>query len=1118
MSESLSAIDRTSAENVLNGFGLPNEETGSPELEGVVYLVDIHTFDPSDLVGLVLDKTVRSRLLGERKEGTRVTFLFFSHLRKLNSWPTSILGDTDRLKENRFYVQVFLAYRLGKVVSWKNAVDSSKLPIELVTRLKRVAVQQSSLCDDIWGVLDQIKAKALNLREIAIKELGNCGPPDLGLCSSTDTPVVFLKTLAVLYQLGRGPHDQAERLVASTIPWLSGHGGSYKLSTEIDNNVRRALQDGFVPPSLAMTTTETHIKLKVYQIFRDLSRWLAAGPPHWAEGREEIRALIIDETLTSAQQVEDKKSLNNRLGLIQSSFGEHRLTLDYVANPNWDVLKASLDQERPVEVIRFSNDAQNRAEQLPSSYDIILVEIEFGSEYIGPKVVQALATYFDTNQRGASRPTIIVLTRAEHFGHIQQCLNFGAEAYVLKERIYTLPAHIAKMRSPSLPTEPRGRKSNFRSLYQLTPRDVKKLQSTDDDDLIHGYEWDELDRRWLKSLPKADLHYHIGTSISLPTIEALAVNSAGYLIGSDERLLRNLEEDIVGRICALALMTGIVRDADLDNDCSPDKYLSAAFSILQTLDVPPRMETNGQGIYETLVHLLALPHRQMAPFEVLSLLVTTISRLSDYSNEDPPISKRVADQWSYIRHLHDWMAQPQGSEFRTVLSSKVIELCRRITSDSWHRGLTSQQVKSNFESENFQSSWELCHEQIKARNDLALKRLDEYLKQSVDTLKSNLSHIHSRSETLLGYDTATRIINKLNELTWPPRDSSLKFPTLKELVTIPTTPESEEQNLLRYLWGAGLLGAEHLQYPENILLATKDLIEQAVSDNIVYSEIRCATTGYCAGGMSALDATDLLCLSFDLAAAFFALYRSSRWVRINVLLGAKRHKTEEEFQSIVSLLSYYLQRGEFTARFMTTPDWWKPTRVVGFDLSGDESRQASRFRKRLEPLFTYCAPITIHAGEAATAESIWQAVYRLGARRIGHGLRLRENKRLLNYCITEGICMEMCPISNKFTNGFDDIASRFDYRGQERQYYPLRYYMDLGLDVCINTDNRQLHVGQTLTDDYMCAARMVGGLTKWEILKTIKAGFKHAFLAKADIETLLGAVENEVYQLVSGSV
>jgi adenosine deaminase len=189
--------------------------------------------------------------------------------------------------------------------------------------------------------------------------------------------------------------------------------------------------------------------------------------------------------------------------------------------------------------------------------------------------------------------------------------------------------------------------------------------------------------------------------------------------------------------------------------------------------------------------------------------------------------------------------------------------------------------------------------------------------------------------------------------------------------------------------------------------------------------------------------------------------------------------------------------------------------VAGFDLSGDERARVPEPASLIRPLFLHSAPITIHAGEASTAESIWRAVYEYGARRIGHGLRLRENTRLLNYCISEGICMELCPTSNQYTNGFPRPADRYCYESDWREYYPLRYYLERGLDVCINTDNRQLHTHGTLTDDFMCAARLVGGLTRWELLRIVKAGFKHAFLPKREIERMLRSVESRVYQIVT---
>jgi len=277
------------------------------------------------------------------------------------------------------------------------------------------------------------------------------------------------------------------------------------------------------------------------------------------------------------------------------------------------------------------------------------------------------------------------------------------------------------------------------------------------------------------------------------------------------------------------------------------------------------------------------------------------------------------------------------------------------------------------------------------------------------------------------------------------------------------------------------------------------------------------------GGMSAPDATDLLCRALTVASAYSACRlprdpsdANGRWTRANVLLGAKRHKTKEKFRASVNLLTHYLQRGKPPSEtYHSAPEWWRPSRVIGFDLSGDESKNCGEPSKLMRPLLEHSAQITIHAGEAATAASVWRAVYEYGARRIGHGLRLREDRRLLDYCVSERICLELCPISNKYTNGFLAAGGYRRYRPEWREHYPLRHYLDEGLDICICTDNRQLHGGKGLTHEFLCAAELVGGLTRWDVLRLIKMGFKRAFLPKGEIEALLSAVEDRVYEIVT---
>jgi len=1136
LSDSLTHIDIGFVGKVINEFAespdAPPVISGRPHR---VFLIDIHTFETDKLVQLILEEQAREEIIGWYSD-TGLIFLFISHLKTLNAWPESEIPLDDRLSQNKFFIQILLSYGLGKFVSYEvprpninnpavKGLPSWDVSTAFITTLKRI-VSNGEVALNPSTLLDTIKTDCEKLRHIAIGEIGFALKEDLSLSVSLSSPSKFLKSLSALYQLGRGPHDRAEQLVEENIPWLKGYGGSYKLTSEIDSKLFEVFQGRAFNAGLAAEISEPYIKLRAYQVLRDLARWLASGASVKTGRFESTRILVFDEALFREKEGGAEGYLSSHLQTIQSFYDGGKLSIDYVLQPSLERLVEALRPGGLVSVKGLAEQLEGSSYERLTNYHIILIDIEFGEQYIGPKVVQFIDTYFEQNNV-SRRPSIIVFSKAEHFGHIQQCLNFGAEAYVLKQRIYTLPAHIARTRLQSKQVEPRGRRTNFRSLYQLVPRDIARLQSRSKSEMINGYPWDDLDKDWVRALPKADLHFHIGTSISLPAVEALALNTSGYLFNERVGLLENLKEEVVDPICQTVLLAGLLRMRGKNNTVKQLRewlLLSAAtvthlhrkgeLTQGNPTDVP-----DGQA-YDTIIKWLTPSHRQVASFEVCSLLVAAICFARDYHDQVDDVSceNRARDQWAYLSELNEWAAQhPEKDKLASAILHQTINLCQRVSA-SWHRGLTREQAKSNFMAPEPEGAvWDQCYRMTTKRINVTVSRLNEHFMRAALKLRAEAAEIERYLlAAATGLSALFDIENALEAIKWPPTPGQFDFPSLEELVVVPNKPRSTDQNLLRYLEGAGLLGAEHLQYPENILLAGKDIVAQSLSENIIYSEIRCATTGYCSGGMSALDATDLLCLAFDLSTVFYAAEKQQPWVRTNVLLGAKRQKPEEEFQNIVSLLTYYLQRGEPLVTSEEVPAWWKPSRVVGFDLSGDEAKETPNFEDKIGPLFTYCAPITIHAGEAATAESIWQAVYRLGARRIGHGLRLRENRRLLNYCITEGICMEMCPTSNKFTNGFIECGGRDEYNGESRECYPLRHYMEQGLDVCVNTDNRQLHEHKTLTDDYMCAARLVGGLTKWEVLKLIKAGFKHAFLPKNEIEMLLKEAEKVVYQLVTG--
>jgi len=66
-----------------------------------------------------------------------------------------------------------------------------------------------------------------------------------------------------------------------------------------------------------------------------------------------------------------------------------------------------------------------------------------------------------------------------------------------------------------------------------------------------------------------------------------------------------------------------------------------------------------------------------------------------------------------------------------------------------------------------------------------------------------------------------------------------------------------------------------------------------------------------------------------------------------------------------------------------------------------------------------------------------------GAGRIGHGIAMREKQDIKEFVKNHHIGIEMCPISNLQTKAVKSVNE-----------YPLREFLDVGLLVTINTDNR----------------------------------------------------------------
>ncbi len=268
-----------------------------------------------------------------------------------------------------------------------------------------------------------------------------------------------------------------------------------------------------------------------------------------------------------------------------------------------------------------------------------------------------------------------------------------------------------------------------------------------------------------------------------------------------------------------------------------------------------------------------------------------------------------------------------------------------------------------------------------------------------------------------------------------------------------------------------------LQTPEALERVAYEAVEDAARDNVRYLEVR-----YCPW----LSRKQGLSMEAALEAELRGLGRGERdfGVITRVINCSLRHYDPTVSVEIAKLSVAYRDRG-----------------VVAFDLAGGEAgRPPGKHQKAFDLAAEGCLGITVHAGEAAGAASIAEAVHRCHADRIGHGTRLYEDPVLRDYIRDRRILIEINLTSNVQTRAVRRLAE-----------HPLRAYIDAELELTLCTDG-WLMCGVSLSDEYWRAHTELG-VTREEVDRLILAGFANGFLPWPMREVLLTQVQDELSAL-----
>lgn len=210
-----------------------------------------------------------------------------------------------------------------------------------------------------------------------------------------------------------------------------------------------------------------------------------------------------------------------------------------------------------------------------------------------------------------------------------------------------------------------------------------------------------------------------------------------------------------------------------------------------------------------------------------------------------------------------------------------------------------------------------------------------------------------------------------------------------------------------------------LQDEQGLKKAGYDFIKGVSKEKLNYVEVRFAPLLSCQQGLRTGQIIEAVLAGLEQGRKEFD-------VDYGVIICAMRHHEPEKSLAMIKTAREYLGDG-----------------VCAADLAGNEAAYPmSCFLELFAQVKAMNMPFTIHAGECGDAKNIRDAVL-CGAKRIGHGIAMKEYPEIMELCRERRIGIELCPISNLQTKA-----------AAGKQEYPLRLFLEKGLLVTVNTDNR----------------------------------------------------------------
>ncbi len=822
---------------------------------------------------------------------------------------------------------------------------------------------------------------------------------------------------------------------------------------------------------------------------RDFARNIADNVWH-RNSKHEINVLIID----------DRPDLfEDELSYIKKCFP----SFSYHIKKNY---KKFLNIEASDDLLKYL-----------SNYNFILIDLLFDRKNIGFKIIRELNRLKQKNQN--FRADIFILSRSTNTNDIQRALNEGACGYIFKNRIFSMPYRLCEV----LPQKEEEEHDDlldyiepFSSLKRFPLKVIKKLKSSPffDDDKGEN-------RKWIEALPKADLHCHLGGAMNAEITLKLALNIVRDTVFA--------YKETGSFVISVPLLKDDLRGKHRNNeDNKREEFLKLNRLVTRVAcEINRHVRSDTGNVFDSSLEnhfkWIAENIKAIKLYQVISFFLVQLSILDNTRlkiSESDMDFRSIDELCEYIVEIcnHNTKIEPllrNDSIIKRLLQAtggKPIEECGRMgllqfLMGAFYTGSAVLQTRENLE----EAAEHICN------------KAEEH---NIKYLELRCTPANFTRGNLSEEEVIEILKNKFDNFN----------------------PKQNKTNPVVQLVIVGKRHGKEEELKKNISLAVREAMKQQASEN-VEEEAEEIKTSVC---------------GFDLAGeeAFYdpRLFRENFRGLFDSCIPLTIHAGEETdvsriWQAVYELhadrIGHGLSLGKESESAKGLISRFRDQKIC-IELCPSSNFLTKGFRLPITPYTLKSQPPWNHLQdkikeiivkninefnkmktENETKKEIeqWEELK-------GKIQKIQDEKHGDNKIAYKGVMddQERQKLLSLMQGGCDreeyEKAISSLFKRSNMDAYPLKYFLQQKLQVTINTDDPAI-CGSNLSNEYLFASELFHAsfakeknedkeedkkarrhLTKWEVLKLLKMGFKHAFLDADSRRKLIREVDELIYDKI----